>query len=445
MLKTACLIATLASPTLAQVPDQAGLDRERAFLEEIQGFSNRFERELEKGRKLNDEGRVSEGVTMVATLLPTHLQTPAFWYWAGNMVFDLDPAKAHNLHQRAFEGAPTLFLTQFEWALEEHRAGHHANAAVLYAKCLGEKEDANQVLLSDCLLRSGDASGALKAWKRVNHPRNHIQIEKALSWVYGKPSPYRRRADLLAKASGDPRIWTSIILLDARWDSDWWNQEAMPALLAKDLGNARIALGSNESFKELEALAELLQMENPSQETVGPFLRRHQWILGNRPLPTNTPLAARLVEYTLSLDLMPLKEVNSRFKDELWSRARRGGPGDEDALHALANLLLKQDLDITSVDRLGWDLYHSPSFARSLLVGKEKSLKPDDPDLVRALHDFPLDANIAQIAVSAAERAHRPLRAPLLNLIQAEFTSLETGSGGSYALKDYFRLLESIP
>jgi hypothetical protein len=76
-------------------------------------------------------------------------------------------------------------------------------------------------------------------------------------------------------------------------------------------------------------------------------------------------------------------------------------------------------------------------------MGRAAQLTPLDPDLQKALTQFPNDAHLARLAAGVAHEAKAPLKAPLIHLIKAEYTGLETDPARySYALKSYFAMLE---
>ncbi|MFN8009795.1 MAG: hypothetical protein U0P81_00160 [Holophagaceae bacterium] len=435
--RAALVLLTSTSALVAQDP------RDAKFLALVEGLQRQHAGVIQETEELGAQGRAQESVQRLLSLIPPEKRTAAECYWLGSLLFDLDPAQSSALHRRAYELAPKIPAVAFEWALEQHRAGHHAEAVPLYLKSLDPHEaDGRQALLADCYIRLEQPEKAIDAWKRADHANHHSGIDGAIHWVYGKPSPFMRRSILLAAArKGDREAWTRLIQLDCAWDTTWWQAEPNLKALEADLREAKQTLPSAEAL-ELETLSEVLRNRNPDVSWLKELQSRGPWILEGKPLPRNTVLAARLLEWDFRRKLEPAQGLVDRFKDELWRRARSGATEAADALHILAGLTLQVGLPIDEMDRFGWQHLRDPKFALSLLSGKGKQLKSDDPDLLKALNEFPGKADIALLAARAAYKEKKPLKGPLMALIKAEFTSLETDDARySYALKGYFSAL----
>jgi hypothetical protein len=417
---------------------QAGDAQADPLTRKVEQLSARHAAKVAEAEALNKEGRVQAGTQLLLDLVPAPKRDAAYCFWIGNLLFAMDRETSYALHHRAFELEPNHPGVAFEWALEEHRAGHHAVAASLYERVLTQQIDPRQALLADCYLRLGRPKEACAAWKRANHPNRHTSIDFAIHWVYGKPSPYQRRAELLAKGE-----WELLVMLDAAWDTDWWNRSVERELLNRDLARAHDALGEGPRWQELKAYADYLTLENREAETLRPFLARGPWILAGAPLPRSNRLAARLLEATLQARLAQAPDLLARFGEELQRRIQGKDADAEDALHLLAGLRLAGNKPIEDLDRLGWERFGDARFAQSLLAGRGEALTSGDPDLQRALAAFPEDAAIARMAAGCAFKEKRNLQASLERLIRAEFNGLASDPNRfSYALKAYFAALD---
>ena len=87
------------------------------------------------------DGRVDEANAAILAAFPEKSRTAEQALTLGNILFKQDPKDSYWLHQRAAKELPNKPEVQYEWALEQHRAGEYAAAADSYAKFLQVNAD----------------------------------------------------------------------------------------------------------------------------------------------------------------------------------------------------------------------------------------------------------------------------------------------------------------
>jgi hypothetical protein len=286
----AALAFALLAGTALAAPDD--------FLAQVQTEGRLLDPLKKRCDALLEDGRVDEANQLLVNVVPEDERTPALDFATANMLFSMDPALSRRLHERAWKAAPKVQLVALEWAIEQHRAGAHAEAERLYAEVAdvpGVGRPKLHALRADCLLHLGRPWDALEAWNAARPSKHHTEIEEAFCWVYGPLSPYARRAPLLADVrAGKLERVEDLIRLDATWDRDWWNNGPKKEILERDLNLAEEKLGKDSPrFQELAFYAAHCRPRTTDEvldEQKGPSAARRAeaeriGLLGDKRLP----------------------------------------------------------------------------------------------------------------------------------------------------------------
>jgi tetratricopeptide (TPR) repeat protein len=391
------------------------------------------------------DGRLEEANRAFLDAVPESARTAAHAFVLGNFLYPIDPDLSSQLHEEAFKKDPNPPSIAFEWALEQHRRGRYAEAEALYRRLLDDPSIGPTLALrADCLLHLGKPKEACDSWQAANVARTHTAVEQAACWVHGDVSPETRRCRLLAKArAGDAAAVEEAVLLDLRWDRDWWNVDVRKDYLDRDLSLAAEKLGKESP--RMAALAFVAKWLPPpadaKDDRPAPSgdLRAEATALGvlgpQAKLPESTVVASLVLSLLQNKSIATAPELLERFEAPLRSRVDSKA-GDVDALEILAALY--QDTKspkLAEADRLGWERHADARFAASLLAHRGNAIRSDDPVLKAAVAKLPLDPRIARIAVDCAERDGQPMAEPLARLAQAEFAHMTSASGTNLAFE----------
>lgn len=431
-----CALVVAAAPVFSFAQDIA--DEERSLYDK---YRLQFDQLSDAG--LN--GGLKESNQKMLKLVEEN-PTPAMCLLVGNMLYSIDSEASYKLHKRAYESAPNQ-TTVLEWAMERHRKGEYAEAADLYQSYLKmvPEDSSKQSLLADCLIRTGKFPEAVQAWEAADHPHYHTEIDFSIFAIYGGFSPGRRRDDLLqAIHNGDDKLLEKLIYLDAHFDQDWWNKEINQPALKSDLDLARKILGSeNQRFKEILTYSDL----ETTPETLRGTLANAGLLIGDKGrLPDSSLIAQDLVERILGAGIETKSQLLQRHESNLMQRVK-SGDGDADALNLLCFLYVDQNpAKLAELDRYGWEHFGDARCAGSYLAGiaSKGQLKPDSPELQKALKQFPEDSVIRGLEIRAIGN-ERLTADVIVSAIKAEYRKLSVGLliPDSYTLKGLFELLRT--
>jgi len=420
--------ALAASPFLTPAPAQ-----------DLQTASQQIEPVRKHAEEFLIEGRRDEANALVLNAFPEATRTPMQALVLGNVLFLQDRVNSYKLHKFAAAGLPDDRSAQYEWALEQHRAGEYPGALATYTTLAdkGWKNAALFGLAAECALRTGNVVGACKWWGKSESAKSGSleQFESLVCELHNTQDPFAER-DALIKAvdKGDPAAAANLILLDLFWPYDWWNTHSHKKNLAADLVRIEqkfpIAAPENAPADlNLKAArcAAALELEDASDSaTVRKILLHDRFLLDpDKTVPADGRALSKMVSAILNSDLRTTESLRESLGEKLLAMAKASS--DPEFLNVVANLYLETD-QLAEIDRLGRDNTKDPRFSASLLIGKSKTqLNWDDPDLQRALRDFPDDASIAQIAFRAGMQAKQPKEPLLIAAIKAEFTKFSSG------------------
>ncbi len=406
------------------------------------------------------EGRTDEANALILNAFPEATRTPIQALVLGNVLFRQDRPNSYKLHKCAAEGLPEDSNAQYEWALEQHRAGEFAGALATYT-ILADKGWKNAALFglaAECALRAGDVAGACKWWAKSESAKSGSleQFESLVCELHDTRNPFSERDTLIRGVDkGESTAAANLILLDLFWPYDWWNTHAHKKYLAADIARIEKKFPVSDSqdatadpnLRAARCAATLEFEGDTDSATVRRFLLRDRFLLDpEQTIPADGRALTKMMSAILETDLRTAESLRDSLGEKLLALAQKSS--DPEFLNAVAHLYLETDT-LPQIDRLGRDNTKDPRFAASLLIGKSKAgLTWDDPDLQAALRDFPNDANIAGIALQAGVRAGQPKEPLLVAAIKAEFTKFSSGPTSianirpsAIPLRAYFQLL----
>ncbi len=416
------------------------------FEAQVGAWSEKHARDFEKAEKASAEGDVARGNTILLEL-SNKSTDPVGWFVVANMLYKTLPVESYRLHAKFLQANPTLRYAQLEMAMEQHRRGEYAAAAKNYRDSFdGSYEGAQfSALLADCLVHTGDLTGAVKAWQGARHPSNHTGIDFAIYEIYGKSSPMSRRGELVAKVkAGDTGALAPLIVLDVNYDTDWWNSSPNTEALDLDLKLvAKLLDPKSELRRHLEAFAAVGRLEDAKPEQARAMFEAAGLVVGPKStLPADSYFARAAVELALRTKAATPVQIWKQHEAEL---RRRIAKPDRHALHTLCALALDAaPKAMTDLTRLGWLEWKDIEFAASYFIQRHKdgSLKQaDDPELAAVLAAFPENGALQQVRLGLA--GDKRTRDMIVAAIKAEYRELSMGLGmrDSYTLKSQFPVL----
>ncbi len=379
------------------------------------------------------DGDVAAARKVTLDTFPEKTRRPIEDLMIGEMLFRIDEPDTVSFLARAAEKLATPEAYR-ELAYAQHRAGDCKSALVNWEKYLAKVPHLSlYALVAECRVQRGDAAGAVAAWDKANHPKNHIEIEKAISEMHGKTNVDRRRSEIWKRVrAGELAAAAELIGLDAQWEFDWWNEALNEPRLQSDLARLKPLLKDKPLWAELETFARLVRSSD-----IAAALRKEKWLLGLKSRLPSTPLARRL----LAKIELPKEAVAVLQAHEAELR-RRIKDSDLDALDVLAALYVaaKRPDELGAIDKEGWERLHNARFAASYLL-EHAPKTVGDPLLKRAIAEFPLDATLRGLWMELAGDA--VTTADLLPVISAEFHEPMglMAPHDSYRLKQYFAML----
>ena len=370
-------------------------------------------------------------------------------YIIGGALYNIDSKTSYNLHKSAYENHPEELNFNLEYAIESHRAGEY-KTAIKHYEIYKLKKDTDyriDVWLSECYLNLNNYSKAIEHWKKANHPKNHTGIDKAIYIIHGKVDQIKKRSDLISKTkSKDSKSAYELIFLDMNWELDWWNSNIQEYFFEKDINTIKSTFGSDsKEYLQLSAyhkIKHLSKKTNPKDSIKKAFLES-KMILENNKMPINGKVASDLLRISFINKLLDEKEFFRNRGQEMIELADKYK--DEELLNIYAYLESIATGQVSEqTDKKGWNEYRSEKFAISYFIGLADKNKYDNPDLEKALTDFPNSSKIHWIKLNCAKIEGRDIKADLIEVLKKEFKTLGSDqSTYSYGLKNYFYLLEN--
>ncbi len=224
-------LALMLVPSISRADDVR--DQLRATLQRLQPS-------LQQAEALMTTGEFDKANNVLLETFPEATRTPVQAFVLGNVLFTQAPKKSYKLHKAAATAMPDFAQAQFEWAVEQHRAQEYAGAAKAYEAFSKQQPEFAPAygLAAECQIRLGHIQQAVALWKRSEAARigTLADFENLVCAVNGPVAPGAERARLLDQAAkGDAGAAASLILLDADWPRDWWNNGPNLGFLKHDL------------------------------------------------------------------------------------------------------------------------------------------------------------------------------------------------------------------
>ena len=370
-------------------------------------------------------------------------------YLIAGALYNIDAQKSYELHKSALAKKPNESNFNLEFAIESHRIEDYETAINHYEiyKESNENDYRIDVWLSECYLNLDNYSKAIAYWKNANHQKNHTGIDKAIHIIHGQTNQIKKRSKLITNIKAkDSKSAYELIFLDMNWELDWWNTNIQDVFLEKDLAIIKDVFGVNSNeYKQLSAYNNIkhLHQKNSSADSIKTILLDSKLILDNNPLPVNGNVASDLLRISFINELLDEKEFFENRGQEIIELAEQHK--DEELLNIYAYLESVATGHVSKeTDKKGWNDYQSERFAISYFIGLADKNTYDNPDLEKALIDFPNSSKIHWVKLNCAKIEGKDIKPDLIEVMKKEFKTLGSDlSKYSYGLKSYFYLLEN--
>jgi len=368
-------------------------------------------------------------------------------YLIGGAVYNIDSKVSYNLHKSAYEKYPNELNFNLEYAIESHRIGDY-KTAIKHYEIYKQTKDTDyrvDVWLSECYLNLDNYLKAIEHWKKANHPKNHTGIDKAIYIIHGQADQIKKRSDLIVKTkSKDSKSAYELIFLDMNWELDWWNNNIQEYFLEKDINTIKSTFGSDsKEYLQLSAYNKIKHLSKKSspKDSIKTALLDSKLILDKNQMPINGKVASDLLRISFINRLLDEKEFFEKRGQEMIDDKYK----DEELLNIYAYLESVVTGHVSEqTDKKGWNEYQSEKFAISYFIGLADKNKYDNPDLEKALIDFPNSSKIHWVKLNCAKIEGKDIKTDLIEVLKKEFKTLGSDqSKYSYGLKNYFYLLEN--
>jgi hypothetical protein len=369
-------------------------------------------------------------------------------YLIGGALYNIDPKVSYELHKAAYEKRPAELNFNLEYAIESHRIGAYKTAIKHYEiyKQANAADYRIDVWLSECYLNIDNYPKAIEHWKQANHPKNHTGIDKAIYMIHGQSDRIKKRSDLIAKTkSKDSKSAYELVFLDLNWKLDWWNTTIQEYFLEKDLATIKNIFGTDsKEYLQLSAYSEIKHLfkKNSTSDAIKTAYLSAKLIIDNNKMPTNGNVASDLLRIALINKLVDEKEFFEKRGQEIVALA------DQYKDIELLNIYAYLEAVVTGhvseeTDKKGWNEYKSEKFAISYFIGLAAKNTYDNPDLAKAITNFPNSSKIHWVKLKCATIEGKDLKPDLIEVLKKEFKTLGSDqSNYSYGLKSYFYLLD---
>ncbi|WP_298419402.1 hypothetical protein [uncultured Kordia sp.] len=367
----------------------------------------------------------------------------------GGALYNIAPKLSLILHKRAIAKKPNELSFNLEYAIESHRARDYETAIRHYKiyKEVVAKDYRVDVWLSECYLQLDNYEKALTHWKAANHQKNHTGIDKAIYIIHGKTDQIKKRSDLVEKVKQkDVKSAYELIYLDMNWELDWWNTYVQEYFLEKDLETIKSVFGAKSTvcqqvaaYKKIKQLSKDFSIGN----TLKTAFLDAKLILENNEMPVHGKIASDLLRVAFMNELIDEATFFEKRGEEMIALADKHK--DEELLNIYAYLeAITTGRVSAKTDKKGWNEYKSEKFAISYFIGLADKNTYDNPDLTKALIDFPNSSKIHWVKLNCAKIEGKNIKQDLIAVLKKEFKTLGADENKySYGLKGYFYLLEN--
>jgi hypothetical protein len=370
-------------------------------------------------------------------------------YLIGGLLYDIDPKTSYKLHKSALEKHPNELHFNLEYAIESHRIEDYKTAIKHYKiyKEANVEDYRVNVWLSECYLNIDDYQKAIEHWKLANHSKNHTGIDKAIHIIHGNTEQIKKRSQLINRVkSKDSNSAFELIFLDMNWELDWWNTNIQDYFLEKDLNIIQQVFGvKSKEYLQLSVYNKIkhLSKDYNSTDSIKSILTTSKLIIYNNPLTLNGKVNSDILRISFINKLLDEKTFFTERGQELITLADIHK--DEELLNIYAYLEATVNGHVSEdIDKKGWNDYLSERFAISYFIGLADKNTYDNPDLEKAIIDFPKSSKLNWVKLNCAKIEGKPIKTDLIHVIKKEFKTLGSDRNKySYALKNYFYLLKN--
>ncbi|WP_291726727.1 tetratricopeptide repeat protein [Bernardetia sp.] len=371
-------------------------------------------------------------------------------YLIGTVLYNIDEEKSFELHKKAIELKPNELNFSLEYAMQLHRKGLYEEAIPYYLAYQKQAETDYRIdlWLSECYLNNREKDKAIKSWNACNHAKNHVGIDKAIYLIHGETDQIKKRSELRLKIQEhkDKKSTYDLIFLDLNWEVDWWNTLIQKFFLEKDLELIGETYGkSSEIYRDLDAYSSIKKLSKNygKADSIKTIFSQSEMIIDNNRFFPNGNITSDLLRIAFTNEILTEKDFFESRKDEILSWADSTKDIELLNIYAYLEATVKGEVS-EATDKKGWNEYNDERFAISYFMGLAEKNTYNNPDLEKALSDFPNSALIQFVKMNCAYIEDKEFESDLIELIKKEFRTLTTDPNRySYRLKGYFHLLEN--
>tara|TARA_B110000967_G_C18892871_1_gene568561 strand:- start:268 stop:1590 length:1323 start_codon:yes stop_codon:yes gene_type:complete len=369
-------------------------------------------------------------------------------YLIGGALYNIDSDRSFELHKKSFDKNPNELNFNLEYAMELHRKGNYKEAIPLYLKYKEEKETDYRidVWLSECFINIGKINKSIKHWNGTNHPSNHTGIDKAIHAIHGRTDQIKLRSKLRNEVnSKNIKSSYELIFLDLNWELDWWNTNIQDVFIENDIELIKKVFGEkSEVYQDLITYNSIkhLSKESNNDSIKNTLINSKIIINGNRLLP-NGKITSDILRILLMNNIVNETDFYNQRKSDFLKLENTQKDAELLNIYAYLESVVNGHIS-TETDKKGWHEYKDERFAISYFLGLAEKNKYDNPDLSKALFDFPNSAKIQWVKLNCAVIENKEFKSDLIELIKKDFKTLGSDQNKySYGLKSYFYLLEN--
>lgn len=423
---------------------------------ELKSAGDRIDAVRATADALMAQGEFDKANETLLAVFPDGKRSPAQALVLGNVLFNQLPSASYKLHKEAAKAFSDDLTAQFEWALEQHRAGEYDAARATWDKLCKKAPDQAiyHALRAECLIRTNRGVEAAAAWQASEAARSgkREDFENLLCELKNRNTPHRDRGALIQGVRrGDIADAEKLILLDAAFHSNWWVSEPDLAYLDADIALiGRTEFTDKPRQQALRVFADVVRGDKKKEGSVEKRIRDSGLFFDKKTtLPASDPVLAYLLGVIIESKIKTRDEVFAMFGRKLVDRAQKSK--EPELWNVLCNLTLGSEQYRGNAQK-AWEATGDSRFAIGFVTDLERTdeLTSDHPDLSRALEQFPEDSMLAQLRLRRALKEGRPIRPYLEAAIKAEYTKLSPSPSllgprpSSAALRIYFGQLAQI-
>ncbi|MCW1983641.1 hypothetical protein FHY25_004014 [Xanthomonas arboricola] len=437
------LVLALASATAAQgaAPDD--------FASRVGKVAEKYESlaESPEADQLIEQGKKSQVNARLKTLVPDNEKNVLDYFVLSNLLYRSDIPASDAYIKIAEKGAPDNPLILFERAMHEHRAGQCAAALPLYEKAGALLEGRRRPValwayVTHCRLVLGDATGAIKAWEKVDFREKHTAIEKAMYEIFSKTDPDADREQLIQSIhAGDAGAVCKLVKLDKNWEIDWWNTKEQPDFLRHDLALINGLAKNNKSMQLAAGLCvEAVKLEDAAFKD---YVSSAGYWGNGYALPQDPAATYTLISQLSQRKLATAAQLLEHYGAQPEARHQQS-PGDRWTLDVLAYLYSANDhkAKLKALDLYGWKTLHIENYALSYVRGLAETDPGYKTVVADAARDFPHSTELQLLNLRLHSESSDKLDY-LMRYVASQFPNVREHLTGPYRLNDFMSALKN--